>query len=144
MKSMCYILMMGVLLIGCTIKSPQASINPPVMMTASDWLGEWQIQTPSLTGRDGMPLRLSVGRSIALINGCNHVWADYRAEGGRLVVNDVYSTRMACQPNLMQADSLVAALLKSGLSMQYQEGGWILTAMLANRPYTFVRLPSAN
>jgi heat shock protein HslJ len=53
------------------------------------------------------------GQRIAAVAGCNHLGAQYRLSGDRLVVGEISTTEMGCDPDRHAFDELLAALLSS-------------------------------
>jgi heat shock protein HslJ len=53
------------------------------------------------------------GTNISADAGCNHMRGAFRIEDGRLFVNDLFTTEMGCDPDLMAQDAWLAGLLGS-------------------------------
>jgi heat shock protein HslJ len=63
----------------------------------------------------GTTVRLTFERGQVGINaGCNSMGGSYAIDGGRLIVRDIHSTDMACDPPLMDQDRWVSDLLSTG------------------------------
>ena len=63
----------------------------------------------------GTKLRLSFSATgIGASAGCNHMSGTYRIDGGRLIVGDLATTEMGCEPDLMAQDQWLSQLLGGG------------------------------
>lgn len=63
----------------------------------------------------GTKLRLSFSAfDIGASAGCNHIGGTYRIDGGRLIVDNMATTDMACDPDLMAQDQWLSELLGAG------------------------------
>jgi len=56
--------------------------------------------------------------SLGVNAGCNSMGGPWRIEDGALVVGDMFSTEMACEPELMDQDTRVATFLMSGPAVE--------------------------
>jgi heat shock protein HslJ len=66
----------------------------------------------------GTSIRLSFERGGVGINaGCNSMGGRYEIEGGRIIVREMMSTEMACDPPLMEQDRWVAEMLTRGAAI---------------------------
>jgi heat shock protein HslJ len=113
--------------------------------------------SPSLVGRtflsvgiteNGAPKALVAGTRIRLefgdgsFNahaGCNSMGGEYRLDGGVLIVTDVFTTEMACQPPLMAQDQWLIEVLGSKPSVTLAgdqlaiSGGGVLIQLMDRR-----------
>lgn len=63
----------------------------------------------------GTKLRLTFSATgIGASAGCNHMSGTYRIDGGRLIVGDLATTEMGCEPDLMAQDQWLSQLLGGG------------------------------
>jgi heat shock protein HslJ len=63
----------------------------------------------------GTKLRVNfTATDIGASAGCNHMSGSYRIDGGRLVVGDLATTEMGCEPDLMAQDQWFGTLLGGG------------------------------
>lgn len=96
----------------------------------------------TLVSLDGMPVSDSGahlrfdGPRLAASAGCNQTGADWRAEGGRLIIGPVAATRMFCDGK-MDAEQRFGALLDGDPS--YAVSGDILTLQGATHRATLRR-----
>lgn len=77
----------------------------------------------------GTKLRLSFSATdIVASAGCNHMSGTYRIDGGRLVVGDLATTEMGCEPDLMAQDQWFGALLGAGAAARIVANDLVLEA----------------
>lgn len=71
-----------------------------------------------ISGRDlveGSTIELLVeGDTINLGAGCNRMFGGYAIEDGNLVVDQLASTKMACEPDSMAQDEWLSAMITAG------------------------------
>lgn len=60
--------------------------------------------------------------SVRLKNTCNHMWGSYQLVDGRLVVGDMASTMMLCEPALMAVDSLAPSVITGIYTINKPQG----------------------
>ena len=60
--------------------------------------------------------------SVRLKNTCNHMWGSYQLVDGRLVVGDMASTMMLCEPELMAVDSLAPSVITGIYTINKPQG----------------------
>lgn len=115
---------------------------------------EWNLQA----GRDagghiaalvGLPqgplaVHFSDGQ-IEVRNGCNQLGASYVRKGDTIEVGSFHSTRMACEPRLMDADRIITGLLHGTLKLQVQAGTppTLILTNSAGAELNFVGVPGA-
>ena len=127
-------LLLTMLIAACTPGVP--TIPPPAASPGPDALaqvGRWKLQ--GATDAQGRPIAavLPNGKAVhvavfadgrlAIEGGCNHMGGGYAIDGrGRLVVQAIQSTLMACDDEtLMAADSAVAGLLQGSAEWRIAE-----------------------
>lgn len=77
----------------------------------------------------GSKLRLSFSASdIGASAGCNHMGGTYRIDGGRLIVDDLGTTDMGCDPDLMAQDQWLSELLGTGPAISIVVNDLVLQA----------------
>jgi heat shock protein HslJ len=77
----------------------------------------------------GTKLRLSFSASdIGASAGCNHMSGTYRIDGGRLIVADLATTEMGCDPDLMAQDQWLSELLGAGPAVRLVVNDLVLEA----------------
>lgn len=132
MKRMSLLILSGMLVLtACADKSPNVSSvsNTPNMskldlfqgfpMSEQYLKGTWQLKDSELKGSDNNPLMLNFDNGqVSVLNGCNHIRANYVIENHQLTVGSPMSTRMACEPKLMQIDNLATKLLAGKVSLE--------------------------
>ncbi len=64
---------------------------------------------------EGSQIEITLGDGqINAYAGCNRIFGTYRLEGNTLIAGPLASTRMACEPELMDQDTWLIRLLESG------------------------------
>jgi putative lipoprotein len=81
---------------------------------------EWAV-----VGGLGQTLRLEDGHASGS-GGCNRFAGGYRLEGDRLSFEPLASTRMACAPDVMQAETEFLAALGRVARVSVADGGLVL------------------
>lgn len=77
----------------------------------------------------GTKLRLSFSATdIGASAGCNHMGGTYRIEGGRLIVANLGTTDMGCDPDLMAQDQWLSQLLGAGPAIRLVVNDLVLEA----------------
>lgn len=61
--------------------------------------------------------------ALAVSNTCNRMMGGYKFDNGALVISQLASTRMACDPELMALDSALSALLQGELKTELADNG---------------------
>jgi heat shock protein HslJ len=133
------------LLVACS-QAPGASPSPVPSPSPAPTSTPTPIPPVGLTGRtflstavtqDGAPFALVQGTRIRLVfdngrltaqAGCNTMSGDLTVDGGRLVVGDLATTEIGCQPALAQQDNWLAQLLGSNPSFALDGNDLTLTS----------------
>ena len=77
----------------------------------------------------GTKIRLSFSASdIGASAGCNHLGGTYRIDGGRLIVANLATTDMGCDPDLMAQDQWLSELLGAGPAIRLVVNDLVLEA----------------
>ncbi len=77
----------------------------------------------------GTKLRLNFSASdIGASAGCNHMGGTYRIDAGRLIVDNLATTEMGCDPALMAQDQWLSELLGTGPAVSLVANDLILEA----------------
>jgi heat shock protein HslJ len=77
----------------------------------------------------GTKLRLSFSATdIGASAGCNHMGGTYRIDGGRLIVGNLGTTDMGCDPDLMAQDQWLSELLGAGPTVDLLVNNLVLEA----------------
>lgn len=107
--------------------------------------GTWQLQDNELKGSDNKPLTLNFNQGqVSVLNGCNHLSANYQITDNRLTIASPMSTRMMCEPNLMQIDDLATQLF--GGNIRLEKGvdnlaeNTYLKIMTNDKTYQFIKV----
>ncbi|MDO5506436.1 MAG: META and DUF4377 domain-containing protein [Pseudoxanthomonas suwonensis] len=137
---------LAVSLAGCTPPPPTEADNPPARpsaasadaTSAADDAGTrlqahvWHLR--GATAADGTPIRGLLDtpgrmlalrfedRRIAVLNGCNQIGGDVDVGEDALIVGAMMSTKMACEPALMEVDRIVGELLQGQMAMSLGQG----------------------
>ncbi|MFF5230716.1 META domain-containing protein [Dactylosporangium sp. NPDC000521] len=70
-------------------------------------------------------LRFDKGK-VGFRAGCNYISGDGRIDGGRLVVSEVVSTAMGCDPQRAEQDTWIATFLQAGPEFRLEGTGLVL------------------
>lgn len=113
----------GVNVSGSNISStPEVSklnLNESFPVSEQYLKGTWQLKDSELKGSDNKPLTLNFNNGqVSVLNGCNNIRASYAIEHYQLKVGSPISTRMMCEPNLMQIDNLATKLLAGKVGLE--------------------------
>ncbi len=78
---------------------------------------------------EGSTIEISLGDGqLSAYAGCNRIFGQYRLEGTTLVAGPLASTRMACEPELMDQDAWLIRFLESEPELSLEAGEMVLTA----------------
>lgn len=55
---------------------------------------------------------------VNFINTCNRMWGNYQIKNNNVIVGDLASTMMMCEPDLMKFDNLASNLLKGKFQLE--------------------------
>lgn len=122
MKKLILILITTLTLTACTTnpmnvnssnapKSDMLDLYQSMPITEQNLIGKWQLENSPLI------LQFKHG-TVSVLNGCNHLSADYQMINDKLTIGSPISTRMACEKSLMDIDSLAVKLLKGEIVLK--------------------------
>lgn len=126
---------------ACQATAKPAVINPAqaVTLPLSDAkLQNYVWQLASITDKAGKPIdsvqkalanqpplqvKFEKGGKVSFNNTCNKMWGNYMLTNDNMVVGDIASTRMMCEPTKMAIDSLAGEVLKGQFKLTETSGG---------------------
>ena len=93
---------------------PSPTDNPPLTQNQLDWrLTAWTQNDQAVLLVPGVEVSLSFGQGqIGGLGGCNQYTGSYHAEGDRIVVNHLHTTRRACDGLIMEQEMKFFAALQ--------------------------------
>lgn len=78
---------------------------------------------------EGSTIEITLGDGqLSAYAGCNRIFGQYQLEGTTLVAGPLASTRMACEPELMDQDTWLIRLLESEPELRLEDDEMVITA----------------
>lgn len=126
---------------GCQAIAKPEVMNPTQAVTlplTDAKLQNYVWQLASITDKAGEPIdsvqktlanqlplqvKFEKGGKVSFNNTCNKMWGNYMLTNDNVVVGDIASTRMMCEPAKMAVDSLAGEVLKGQFKLTETSGG---------------------
>jgi putative lipoprotein len=107
----------GMTLVACSLMRPDSPSTPKVELTGGTWLAE-DIDGAGVIDDAQSTLEFGTDGRVSGRGGCNRYGGTVQLNGASLIVGQLFSTKMACAPALMDQETKFLAALEATRSYQ--------------------------
>ena len=110
---------------GCSLMSPNSTSTPKVELTGSAWLAE-DVDGAGVIDNAQSTLEFSTDGKVLGRGGCNRYGGTVSLSGASMIVGELFSTKMACVPALMDQETKFLAALQATRSYRMEDTKLVL------------------
>ncbi len=133
--------MMGFALLGpagCSLMRPDSPSTPKVQLVGGAWLAE-DIDGAGVMDNAKSTLQFDTDGRVSGRAGCNRYGGSVKVEGASILMSELFSTKMACAPALMDQETGFMAALQAVRSYRMEDAKLVLVDATGKPRLRFAR-----
>ena len=132
--------MIGLALVmaGCSLMRPDSPSTPKVDLVGGTWLAE-DIDGAGVIDDAQSTLEFGTDGRVAGRGGCNRYGGTVKVEGASILIGELFSTKMACAPALMDQETRFTAALQAARSYRMEDTKLVLVDATGKARLRFAR-----
>lgn len=122
---------------GCSLVRPDSAATPKADLTGT-WLAE-DIDGAGVVDNAQSTLEFAPDKRVSGRGGCNRYGGSVQLSGASIVMSDLFSTKMACVPALMDQETRFMAALQAARSYRMEDTKLVLVDATGKARLRFAR-----
>ena len=106
------------LMAGCSLMQPNSPSTPKVDLVGGTWLAE-DIDGAGVIDDAQSTLEFGTDGRVSGRGGCNRYGGTVKLKGASIIIGELFSTKMACAPALMDQETRFMAALQADALLQH-------------------------
>ncbi|MEP7245692.1 MAG: META domain-containing protein [Gammaproteobacteria bacterium] len=110
---------------GCSLMAPNSTSTPKVELTGAAWIAE-DVDGAGVIDDAQSTLEFGTDGKVSGRGGCNRYGGSVSLSGASMIVGELFSTKMACVPALMDQETKFLAALQATRSYRMDDTKLVL------------------